>query len=74
MALINNRPKFLHLLNDMALVVDDSGGECITSFSDDEAVELFLEWLHEERERRTRLAQVGAHVSHNRPVDTDIPF
>ncbi|MBK6337196.1 MAG: hypothetical protein IPF60_16185 [Betaproteobacteria bacterium] len=33
------------------IVLDDSGGESITSFDDDEAVALFLDWLADARER-----------------------
>jgi len=45
--------KSICVVADTIIVIDDGGGECITSFSDDEAVAIFLEWLDHKREQRT---------------------
>lgn len=43
--------KSLCVMLDSMLVIDDSGGVCITSVSDAEAVGYFLVWLGREREK-----------------------
>ncbi len=46
---INDRPREFQPFLDHILLLDDSGGECVTSFDDATAVHYFLKWLHEER-------------------------
>ena len=46
---INDRPREFYPCLDSVLLLDDSGGECVTSFDDATAVHYFLKWLHEER-------------------------
>ena len=46
---INDRPREFQPFLDHILLLDDSGGECVTRFDDATAVHYFLKWLHEER-------------------------
>ena len=39
--------------SDSAMLLDDSGGACITLFDDEDACHYFLIWLHAKRAQRT---------------------
>ncbi len=61
MTIINGRNR--HLFIDGAVIVPDHGGaDCITGFSNEEAVELFLEWLANERDYQNQERQKKARA------------
>lgn len=61
---IKDRPRQFFSFVDCALLVDDSGGECVTSFDDATACHYFLIWLRQQR--ATKLAQQKAMVAVNK--------
>ena len=46
---LNDRPRQFAPFVDCALLLDDSGGACITSFDDATACHYFLIWLRQQR-------------------------
>ena len=46
---IKDRPREFQPFQGHALLMTDSGGECVTRFDDATAVHYFLKWLREER-------------------------
>lgn len=60
---INDRPREFQPFLDHILLLDDSGGECVTRFDDVTAVHYFLQWLHEERAIKALLDKCEDRIS-----------
>lgn len=52
------------------LVIGDSGGCNITQYSDEEAIEFFLDWLHDERARQARQYEIERRKASIKLVDS----